>query len=243
MMKKLFNKIVSITIIFLISSLFVIKFGGPSILQIYIKMGIGDCRKIPILCMAPPGEMIKAEVNREYLRELTPYRFPKMLISVPKGFSVVQERIKKVYYKKGARERPESVIYIDQQDKDFLINLFPRLKKYGIKDDFDLMKNTMSAKIENINNLNNAFFVILKSVFIPDLGDQNKAQMIEVEIGNKKGFINYNVSGKDNFFDCNMFDNNGNFFKVYIKDTGANLDIDKALTIVSTVAAVTAKTR
>lgn len=235
MKKGLFIKVLSITALFLAGILFVIRFGGPSILKLYIETGIGDCQKIPILCLAPPEEMVKTKVNQEYIRELSAAKFPKMTISVPKGFSVVQERVKKVYYKRGKRTEPsESIIYIDRQDPDFLINLFPRFKKYGIKDDFELMRRTMSAKIDSIKNLNDAFFVILKSVFTPDLGNQNSAQMLQVAIANKRCFVNYNVAGADNYFDFNVYDDRGYYFKIYIKDKGARLDLDKALTIIST---------
>lgn len=240
-MKKIaFIKLLSTAIIFLFAVFFVIKFGGPSILKLYIEMGIGNCQKIPILCMAPPEGLINAEANEEYRNELVPYKFPRMVISVPKGFTVVQERVKKVYYKRGRQEPSDAIIYVDHQEPNFLINLFPQLRKEGIKDDFELMKRAMCAKIENIRKLNDAFFVILKSIFTPDLGNQNNVQMIQVSVADKKCFINYNVGGADNYFDCNVFNDKGSFFKIYIKDKGAKLDIDKVLTIIST-ASETAK--
>lgn len=229
-----FIKFFLITVFFGISALFVTKFAGPAILKLYIQIGIGDCEKIPILCMAPSEGIINTEVDADFLKELIPSKFPAMVISVPKGFTVVQERVKKVYYMKGKKKPSNAIFYVDRQEPDFLIKLFPKLKKYGIKNDFDLMKCVMFAKINNIKNFNDAFFVILKSIFIPDLADQRNVRMIQVAVGNKKSFVNYNTGGPDNYFDCNVFDDAGAFFKIYIKDKGAKLDINKVLTIIST---------
>lgn len=234
MAKKLFSKIVLTAIILVFSAFFVIKFGGPSILKFYIETGIGDCKKIPILCLSPGEEMANASVDEEYVRHLITYKFPKMSISAPVGFTLVQERIRKVYNKKRRQEPNDSILFIDRQDKDFLINLFPQLKKEGIVDDFGLMKHVMSAKIENIKNLTDTFFVILKSIFTPNLGDNNNIQMLLVSVGDKRCFVNYSLSESDNYFDINAFDKKGNYFKVYIKDAGAKLDLNKALAIIST---------
>jgi len=38
----------------------------------------------------------------------------------------------------------------------------------------------------------------------------------------------------DNYFDCNIINNAGDFFKIYIKDKGASLDLDKVVAIIST---------
>lgn len=234
MKKGSFIKFCSAAVILFFCVLFVLKFGGPGILRLYIETGIGNCQKIPILCKAPEQEIMKAGVNEEYLRQLSPHKFPRMSISVPKGFTVVQEKVKKVYYKRGKVMENEAVIYIDQQEPNFLINLFPKLRKHGIQDDFELMKHAMFARINKIKDLDDAFFVILKSVFTPDLGDQNDAKMLQATIGNKRCFVNYNITGKENYFDFNIFDDKGSFFKVYIRDKNALLDLDKALTIIST---------
>ena len=93
----------------------------------------------------------------------------------------------------------------------------------------------MSAKINEVKTLNDAFFIIMKGIFTPDLGDQTKVKMARFVTNDKKGFINYNLSKKENFFDCNIFDEEKNFFKIYIKDRRAALDLEKVFTIISTV--------
>ena len=75
----------------------------------------------------------------------------------------------------------------------------------------------------------------MKSVFTPDIGCQSTAKMIKFQFKDYKGFINYQLCRPDNYFDCNVFDVNGNFFKVYIKDVGAQLDLNKVFAIISTL--------
>ena len=230
-----FRKYILITIFLLLGILFVAKFSGPSILRLYIEAGIGSCSKIPILCMAPQEEVINANINKEYLAELLPYKFPKVSIYIPKGFSIVQERIKKVYYKRRKPEQEQPVIYIIPEKSDFFVNLYPQLKKQGMIDDYEFVKRVMYAKLSDIRDLTSAFFVIMKGIFTPDLGDQKDVKMAQFTILDKKGFINYNLTGPDHYFDCNIFNTSQAFFKVYIKDKGANLDLDKVLTVISTV--------
>jgi len=233
--KERILKILSIIIVLLLAILFVIKFGGPPILKLYIQTGIGDCQKIPILCMAPQETIINPRIDKEYISELLPYKFPKIAVYIPKGFTVVQENITKVYYKKRKRQQSDATIYLLRQEPNFFINLFPQSTKQGIKDDYEFMRRTMYAKLSQIKNLNDAFFVIVKSIFTPDLGNQKNVKMAQFVIGDKKGFINYNLTKPDNYFDCNVINNEGDFFKVYIKDRQAKLDLDKVLAIISTV--------
>jgi hypothetical protein len=75
----------------------------------------------------------------------------------------------------------------------------------------------------------------MKSVFTPDVGNQSIAKMIRFQLTNYKGFINYSMAKPDNYFDCNVFDTDGDFFKVYIKDIGANLDLNNVFAIISTL--------
>jgi hypothetical protein len=93
----------------------------------------------------------------------------------------------------------------------------------------------MYAQQDQINNIADAFFVIMKSVFTPDVGNQNNAKMIKFQFADFKGFINYFMAKPDNYFDCNVFDADGNFFKVYIKDIGASLDLNNVFAIISTL--------
>jgi hypothetical protein len=233
--KDTFARYITITVVLLLSILYVVKFGGPSILRLYVETGIGTCEKIPVLCMAPGQEIIRPEINKEYTAELLPYAFPKMSIYAPKGFTVGEERIKKVYYKKNKRKHIGSVIYLLYEEPNFFINLFPQLTKQGIDNDYEFIKRTMFAKLKDIKNLTDTSFVIMKGVFIPDLGDLKNVKMAQFMLSDKKGFINYTLSNSGNYFDCNIIDAAGNFFKIYIKDRDASLDLDKVLGIISTV--------
>ena len=75
----------------------------------------------------------------------------------------------------------------------------------------------------------------MKSIFTPDVGNQRDAKMIEFRVADKHGFMTYNLSGEKNYFDCDAFNRTGGYFKVYIKDKGANLDLRKVMTIISTI--------
>ena len=218
-----------------LGALFVGKFAGSALLRLYIESGIGDCKNIPILCMAPQDYIMNPAIDKEYGAGLKLFEFPKIKISVPKDFTVVQELIKKVYYKKSRRPHKGEVIYLLHEEPNFFINLFPRLKKQGISNDYEFIKRIMYAREKDIKTITDAFFVIMKGVFIPDLGNQNTVKMAEFIIGDKKGFLNYNFNGSNNYFDCNMTNSQGDFFKVYIKDIGATLDLNKVLAIISTV--------
>jgi len=235
MKKKKFSRYVSLTVVFSLAVLFVAKSAGPSLLRLYIETGIGTCQKIPILCMAPSQGITNPGINKEYATGLLLYRFPKIEISLPRGFTVVQETIKKVYYKRRHRGHEGAVIYLLYEEPDFFINLFPQLKKQGIPDDYEFIKHTMQAKIEEIKNLNDAFFVIMKGIFTPDLGEQKQVKMAQFAMSDKKGFINYNLNKSGNYFDCNIIDKAGDFFKIYIKDKSARLDLEKVLAVISTV--------
>jgi hypothetical protein len=218
----------------LLAVLFIASFGGPSILRLYVKAGIGDCRKIPVLCMVPREEITNPAINKDYILELLPYKFPKMVISAPKGFTVSQERITKIYYKK--HRDKGSIIYLLSEEPNFFVNLFPQLKKQGIRDDYEFIRRTMYADLNSIKNLTDTFFVIMKSLFTPDVGNQNDLKMAQFSINGKRGFINYNLSKSGNYFDCDVIDASGNFFKIYIRDRQAALDLDKVMAIISTAA-------
>jgi len=232
-MKNALIKFLLKAIVLGLACAFVIKFAAPQILRAYIQIGIGDCSKIPILCLAPQEPPVLLAIDKNYAQELIPLEFPKTRISAPKGFKVVQELVKKPYYKKKRPRNAEAVIYILHQPAGFFINLFPQVKQVGIKDNYEFMRSLMCARQTEINNLKDAFFVILKSIFTPDLGDQRTAKMIRFKSEERNYFINYNLSGPVNFFDCSIITESGDFFKVYIKDTGKVLDLNKAFTIAS----------
>jgi hypothetical protein len=233
-----FKRFIPIIAVLALALLFIAKLAGPSILRLYVEGGIGTCQKIPILCMAPSSEIINPQIDKEFSRELIPHTFPKLTINVPKGFTVVQETIKKVYYKKKIGKQRQSIIYVLYQVPGFFPNLFPQLKGVGVRDNYEFVKRTMYGQITGIKNIADTFFVIMKSIFTPDLGDQTKVKMAYFLVVDKRGFINYNLSGEENYFDCNVIDNNDGFFKVYIKDKGAALDLAKVLTIISEMKSV-----
>jgi len=228
-------KITSSIAVFILGMAFVAKFGGPALLKMYVEAGIGNCRQIPILCMSPEGAIITSrQIDREYLTELIPYNFPKMSISVPRGFKVVQEEIKRDYYKRRGRPYSDAAVYVIHEAPDFFIELYPQLRKKGIGNNYEFIRRTMYARIKNISGLTDLFFMIMKGVFTPDLGDQRSVKMAQFRIKDKRGFINYNLGEKENYFDCNIITDRGDFFKVYIKDEGCRLNLGRVLAIIST---------
>lgn len=237
-MKHKALRYICLAVFFVLAILFVAQFGGPSILKLYIETGIGNCQKIPILCKTPQEAINAARINKEYIGELVLYKFPKMTIFIPKGFNVVQEVIQKVYYKKYKRLYSGAVIYLLYQPPDFFVKLFPQVKKQGINDNYTFLRRTMFARIEDVQNLTDTFFVIMKGIFIPDLGNQNTVRMSQFVMAEKRGFINYNLRERDNYFDCNIINNTGDFFKIYIKDKEAKLNLEKVLAIISTATSI-----
>ncbi len=228
-------KFISLIIIFALAIVFVVTFGGPKILRAYIETGIGSCPKIPILCKMPTQEIINPKIDKEYASTLIPYKFSKLSIAAPKGFSVAQELTKKPYYKKRLNGRKESIIYTFRQDPGYFIKLFPQVKKIGINNNYDFIKQLAFARINGIKNIADAFFVILKSIFTPDLGDQNKVVMVSFTMPDRKGFISYNLFDKEYYFDCNVTTDSGDFFKVYLRDKGTTLELKEVLAIISTL--------
>lgn len=234
MAHKRFAKYFSRAILLIIAVAFVVKFAGPNILRQYISYGIGDCKATPILCMQPEERIFTPQIDNEYLNTLIPYSFPKMTISVPRGFTLIQELIKKQYYKK-RRALNKAVINLLIQEPGAFIKLYPDVKKQGINDNYTFISRLMNANLGKIENVTDAFFLIMKSVFTPDIGNQSTAKMIKFQLTDLKGFINYSMSKPDNYFDCNVSDSAGNFYKVYIKDIGAHLDLNNVFAIISTL--------
>ncbi|MDP2927505.1 MAG: hypothetical protein Q8N80_01735 [Candidatus Omnitrophota bacterium] len=234
MATKRFAKNSSRAILLIIALAFIIKFAGPNILRQYISYGIGNCKITPILCMQPEEKIFAPQINNEYLDTLVPHAFPKMSVCVPKGFALVQELIKKQYYKK-RHANNKAVIYLLIQEPGGFIKLYPDVQKQGVRDNYEFIRRLMYAHLDQVNNITDAFFLVMKSVFTPDIGNQNTAKMIRFQIKDKKGFINYTMARPDNYFDCNVSDADGNFFKVYIKDIGALLDLNNVFAIISTL--------
>lgn len=237
MEKAKISKYILTAVVLFAAVLFIARSARPSILKLYIEAGMGDCRKIPLLCMSPSPESVTFNFNKEDGRiiELHPHKFPKVEISVPEGFTVVEEQIKKVSYKKKKYRDTGAIIYLFFEEPDFFVGLFPQLKKQGVNDDYEFIRRTMHADLGRIRDLTDAFFVIMKGIFLPDLGDQRNVRMSHFRIAGKRGFINYNLGSPDNYFDCNVFDDARNYFKIYIKDKGARLDLDSVLSIISMI--------
>lgn len=232
-MKKKVKKYLLIALFLFLGILFVIKFAGSSILRLYIETGIGSCKTTPVFCMAPESEIINPQIDKEYLETLIEYRLEQIKVSLPKEFKVIKQKITKVYYKKKREKVKDAVIYLLYEPVNFFPDLFPQLQKYGILDNYEFIKRVMDARLNKINNLVDGFFVIIKGVFIPDLGDQNKVRIIRFTAPGQKGFIAYNMN-KENYFNCDIISDEG-FFKIYIKDKAKQLDLDKVFSIVSTL--------
>jgi len=198
-------------------------------------MVLGSCEKIPVLCTYPTAKIARHETDKEFLEKLVRYRLPEMEISMPKDFLVIKERINKVYYKNRERGYAGNVSYLLYERPDFFVNLFPAMRKKGIGDDFEFISHTMRALPRNVDNLTDTFFVIMKSVFTPNLGDEANLKMVQFAVQDKKGFITYNLSPQGNYFDCNIINGRKDFFKVYIKDKAGTLSLDNVLSIVSTI--------
>ncbi len=234
-MKNKTLKNITIILALFASLIYVAKFAGPELLKLYIGYGIGDCRKVPVLCVIPSEEIVNPLVDSQYLEGLTLYNFPDLKIYLPKTFLVTKEKIKKVYYKRARRAKDEDVAFLLYEKPYFFINLFPQSKKSGVKNDYEFFRKIMYARLDQVQGLMDAFFVIVKSVFIPDLGDSKSLRMVSLSTPDLKGFIVYSLTPGGNYFDCNLFSQKDEFFKVYIKDKSAQLDLAKVLTIISNI--------
>lgn len=244
MKKRLIARFITIAIFLILAILFIIKFGGAQLLRLYINTGVGSCLQIPILCMSPQEEITNPPINKDYILELTRFNFeePKLEIFMPKNFMVQKGDVKEVYFKRLKTTRDNaSIAFLLYRNPSFFINLFPQLTKGKIKNDYDFLSRTMAAKTNSINNITDAFFVIVKGIFIPNLGDMKNLVMIKFDSEGKRGFINYNLSPSINYFDCNMLNARGEYFKLYIKDNGSTLSLDKVFAIISTLDSDTAK--
>ncbi len=234
-MNKKVTQYITYGIAFILALAFVIKFGGPGLLRSYVEMGLGGSHKLPVFYTAPDQEVNNFSVDEAYIAGLAKYEIGGMAISIPKEFTLINEHIQKVYFKKKYAPFKGPVVYLLYEKPGFFTSLFPDIKKQGITDDYAFISRMMSAKVTDIKNITSAFFVVIKSLFTPDLGDQANLKIIKFATADRKGFIAYNLSSRANYFNCDVFDNQNNYFKVYIKDKNANLDLDKVLMITSTV--------
>jgi len=234
-MKHKIAKVLSAAVFLAAAILFLATFGKSALLKSYVYTGIGSCRNIPILCNMPEKEINNPHIDRDYLQRLLPYTFADIRISMPKGFTVIRGEIRKVYYKKWRKAEKASAAYLLYRKPNYFIDLFPNLLKKGVKDDYDFITRMRNASPDTISSVTDTFFVVMKSIFTPDLGDQKTAIVVKFRSGDKRGFISYNLGAKENYFDCEIIDNRGDFFKVYIRDKRRVLDLDKVFAIISTV--------
>ena len=235
--KDRFIKSIAITIFILVSIAMVIKFQGALFLRMYVMFGIGDCAKIPILCMTPGERVISESFDQQEPEDFISHIFSDMSIRVPRGFTVVQRETKKVYYKKNKHIGQDAIIYLLCRPPGFFTGLYPQLKNSGLDSDHEFIRRVMFADERKIKSINDAFFVIMKGIFTPDLGDQREVRMAALNLEELSGYINYNIEGDQNYYDCNIFDSQGNYFKIYIRDTNAILDLDEVLAVISTASA------
>ncbi|MGD0336942.1 MAG: hypothetical protein ABSB18_07615 [Candidatus Omnitrophota bacterium] len=208
--------------------------GGPNLLKLYINTGIGDCNKIPILCMVPV-EKITPQASKECLRDFLPYSFPNIQVCLPDGFKVTCELAKKEFYKKKINRQNKSFAYLLYEEPGFFMKLFPQSKKAGANNNYEFIKRVMYANTNAIKNLNDTFFVIMKSFFIADLGDQKEVKMAQVEMGDKRGFLSYNIGKDAVYFECSLVDSKDQFFKIYVRDKTRQLNPEKIFTVISTL--------
>jgi len=218
-----------------LSLLYVIKQGGPEILKLYVESGIGNCRDIPIMCVSPEDRFYQNSLDPVYIENLHECNLEQIRIQAPDGFKIVKQKIVIRYYKKKKDISNGSTIYIVQKPVGFFVNLFSEIAQGDVKNDYDFVSRVMNAKINKIGNLKDAFFVIMKGIFTPDLGDQASVKIVKVKVGKMNGFISYNYEPQANYFDCNLIEEGGGYYKVYIKDKAKKLDLDKVVSIISTI--------
>ncbi|MBI4972761.1 MAG: hypothetical protein HZC16_02965 [Candidatus Omnitrophica bacterium] len=235
-MKQKTHKIISAVVILLLAIGYLVKFGGPPTLKLYIETSMGNCQKRPILCLAPVTEILNPKINQDYLNGLKQYKFPGIALGMPADFKIIKGETVKSYSKRMLRKKsPGNVAYLLYEEPRFFANLFPQVQRQSVQDNYAFMLRVMSGRTQEINNVTDAFFVIMKTIFVPYLGEGPEIKMVKFILNENAGFINYSLSASGNYFDCNIIDSQDNFFKVYIKDASATLSLEKVLAIISTV--------
>lgn len=214
---------------------YVVKNAGPATIRLYIESGIGNCKEIPIMCSAPEDKFYQAKIDQDFVAMLHEYNLDQIHIHTPDGFKLVKQKIVIRYYKKKKDRSNGSTIYIVQKPVDFFVTLFADVTKNDVKNDYDFVSRVMNARINKINNLKDAFYVIMKGIFTPDLGDQASIKIVKVKAGTMNGFVSYNYEPHANYFDCNLLEKSGGYYKVYIKDKAKKLDLDKVVAMISTL--------
>ncbi len=237
------NKLIKYALIAALLALgviFVAKNFGSEVLKSYVTYTIGGCDKNPLLCARPSQVLDTSAFICPDSADFLPYRFDKVSIKVPKGFKVVNEKVIKVYYKRRASRYNEAAVYIFSQQPGFFVDLFPQLKKGLVVSDYDFISRVMNADLNRTANVDDVFFVITKSIFIPCMGSQKNLKITSFERGGRKGFIVYNMDPGDNYFDCDFVDRNLSFYKIYIRDKGARLDLNDVFAIIDSATVIDA---
>ncbi|MCU0665904.1 MAG: hypothetical protein MUF05_02265 [Candidatus Omnitrophica bacterium] len=224
------------TLIFIgLSGWFIAIFAGPKLLQMYVRAGLGNGKDQPVFSMSIEGKIQAPVPNQSYIDQLKQFQVENVKISVPKEFTVVKQTSTKRYYKKWHKPENKAIIYVVHQPKDFFIRLYPEVKKDAVVNDYQFIRRTMQAKISEVKNLHDAFFLIIKTIFTPDVGEQENLKIMEFASAGKKGFVTYNLSKKGGYFNFNFIGEKADYFGVYIKDIPPTLDLNKALDIISTI--------
>jgi len=234
-MKKKYARFLPWMVVWGAAILIVTTFGKPYVLKTYVEMGIGTCDKIPVLCIVATKGFTNPSVDKGYIAGLARYSIEEVKIALPKDFFVIKEQIYRAYYKKRTRTEKDPVAYLLYQKPDFFQSLFPQLKKYSLRNNYDFLSRILNARTADIKDLPSTLFVILKSIFTPDVGPGSGITIARFSMADKKGFITYNYTKEGNYFNCDIVNGNQEFFKVYLKDKKKELDIEKVLAIISTL--------
>jgi hypothetical protein len=232
--KRHLERYIALAVILVLGILFLAKFAGPEILKTYVEIGMGGAYKQPVFSITAEEKIDNFPLDSTYLEELAPYKYPDMEVLLPKNFSVTKETKTKIYYKRIRVKDKNSAIYLLCKKPEFFIALFPRVKKAGVTSNYEFITKTLNSKTQDIKNTADAFFSIMKSIFTPDMGNQENLKIINFILSDKKGFITYNLTPEVNYFDCNFTDSRDYYLKIYIKDKPASLDLNKVLAIIST---------
>jgi len=235
-LKNSFLKLINAAVLLAVCVFVFIKFAWPAILQLYVETGIGNCRKIPILCVKPSYEIINPVIKKEDVFGLPYCELGEVQICAPETFKIVKQHLTKIFPGSKSYSNHASIIYLFYGNKDFFVNLFPQLTiNKVIKNDYEFLNKMESSSIKEIHTLTDAFFSIMKSILTPDLGNQYEVKIARIITEEFKGFISYNTANTHNYFDCNILTKDGVFLKIYIKDKEKELDLDKVIAILASI--------
>ena len=73
-MRPVVRKKILAAVMLILGALFVGKFSGPRLLQLYIRSGMGDCIDLPITCMAPSVELDNPYFPKDKLQNFTYFK-------------------------------------------------------------------------------------------------------------------------------------------------------------------------